>query len=114
MQSLKKRLLILNGAVVLLALLVATVASYWDSRQHLRAQTLAQLDRTAQAEAQGISAWVRMQQRIIQSLKPAVALENPRPPLAAAAEAGALDSAYIGPRRQAHAAKPRSAALRRL
>ncbi|MFN4115806.1 MAG: methyl-accepting chemotaxis protein [Inhella sp.] len=96
MTSLKKRLLVLNAAVVLLALLVATAASYWDSRQHLRAQTLAMLDTTAHSEAQGIAAWAAMQQRIILSLKPAVPLEQPRPFLAAAREAGALDSAYIG------------------
>ena len=41
MTSLKNRLLLLNVAVVLLALLVATGASYWDSRGHLRRQTLA-------------------------------------------------------------------------
>jgi methyl-accepting chemotaxis protein len=96
MSTLKQRLLVLNGAVVFLALLVATGASYWDARQHVRAQTLAMLDSAAQGEAQGIASWVKLQQRIIRSLKPAVALEEPRPPLAAAAEAGALDSAYIG------------------
>jgi len=75
------------ACAVLLALLVASAPSYWDSRGHLRRQTLQQLDATAAAEAQGISAWVKTQQRILQSLKPVVALENPRAPLAAAAEA---------------------------
>jgi len=96
MTSLKRRLLVLNGVVVLLSLVLATLASYLDSRQHLREQTLAQLNATATSEAQAIAAWVQLQRRVIESLQPAVAKAEPRPELAAAAQAGALDLAYIG------------------
>jgi methyl-accepting chemotaxis protein len=93
---LKRRLLALNGVVVLLSLVLATLASYLDSRQHLREQTLAQLNATATSEAQAIAAWVQLQRRVIESLQPAVGKAEPRPELAAAAQAGALDLAYIG------------------
>jgi methyl-accepting chemotaxis protein len=96
MKSLKQRLFAASTGVVLVALLVATAASYFDARGHVRAQSLALLDEVAQGQAQAIGAWVEVQQAIIESLKPAVALEDPRAFLAQAAKSGAMDLAYIG------------------
>ncbi|RVT82469.1 methyl-accepting chemotaxis protein [Inhella crocodyli] len=96
MKSLKQRLFALGTGVVLLALLVATAASYFDARGHVRAQSLALLDEVAQGQAQAIGAWVEVQQNIVESLKPAVALDDPRPFLAQAAQSGSMDLAYIG------------------
>ena len=96
MKSLKQRLFALGTGVVLVALLVATAASYFDARGHVRGQSLALLDEVAQGQAQAIGAWVEVQQNIIESLKPAIALAEPRPFLAQAAQSGAIDLVYIG------------------
>ncbi|MBH9552725.1 methyl-accepting chemotaxis protein [Inhella gelatinilytica] len=94
--SLQKRLLALCTGVVLLALLAATLASYFDARSHVQAQTLARLNEVARGQAQSIGGWATVQGNILKSLQPAVALENPRPPLVQAAISGSLDFAYIG------------------
>jgi methyl-accepting chemotaxis protein len=94
--TLKQRLLALGTGVVLLALLIATAASYLDSRSHVRSQTLANLNTVAQGQAQAIGAWIGTQRSIIESLRPAAALEDPRVPLTQAATSGGLDLAYIG------------------
>ena len=96
MKSLKQRLFALGTGVVLVALLVATAASYFDARGHVRGQSLALLDEVAQGQAQAIGGWVEVQQNIIESLKPAVALDDPRAFLAQAAQSGSMDLAYIG------------------
>ncbi|MBB5205880.1 methyl-accepting chemotaxis protein [Inhella inkyongensis] len=95
-KSLKARLVGLSVGVLLIALLLATMASYLDARGHLRAQTLAQLNEVARGQAQAIGNWTSFQASILKSLVPAVQLEQPRPPLIQAAISGGLDFAYIG------------------
>jgi len=96
LKTIKQRLIALCSGVVLLALLVATAASYHDTRAHVRGQANAQLAEVARGQAQSIGGWMAFQAAILQSLRPAVELENPRAPLAQAALSGGLDMAYIG------------------
>jgi methyl-accepting chemotaxis protein len=96
LNTIKARLIALCSGVVLLALLVATLASYFDARGHVRSQANAQLAEVARGQAQSIAGWMGFQHAILQSLRPAVDLENPRVPLAQAALSGGLDMAYIG------------------
>ena len=96
LNTIKARLIALCSGVVLLALLVATLASYFDARGHVRSQANAQLAEVARGQAQSIAGWMGFQRAIIQSLLPAAELENPRVPLAQAALSGGLDMAYIG------------------
>ncbi len=96
LKTIKQRLIALCSGVVLLALLVATAASYFDTRAHVRGQANAQLAEVARGQAQSIAGWMGFQAAILKSLRPAVELENPRAPLAQAALSGGLDMAYIG------------------
>ena len=95
-KSLKARLVGLSVGVLLVALLLATAASYLDARGHLRAQTLAQLNEVARGQAQAIGNWTGFQASILKALVPAVQQEQPRPALIQAAISGGLDFAYIG------------------
>jgi len=55
LNTIKARLIALCSGVVLLALLVATLASYFDARGHVRSQANAQLAEVARGQAQSIA-----------------------------------------------------------
>ncbi len=96
LKTIKSRLIAISIAIVVVAVALATFASYWAVRDHARRQVQSQLTELASAHAAGIAAWVKTQKDVVAALAPAARLEDPRPALSQALNSGRLDLAYVG------------------
>ena len=94
--TIKSRLIAICILIVVAAIGVATLASYFSVSAHARRQVLAQLSDLGEAHAGTMAAWVKAQKDIVAALAPAIALDAPQPMLEQALKSGRLDLAYIG------------------
>jgi methyl-accepting chemotaxis protein len=106
--SLRLKLMLYTGAMVLLGLMVQTAANVWIARRHAL-QTLDQASQAlAHAHAGSIGEWVFARMQIMRALANATDLLDQLPGLLKQAEsAGEFDLAYVGHAdRQARFSKP--------
>jgi methyl-accepting chemotaxis protein len=96
LKTIKSRLIAICILIVVAAIGVATLASYFSVKAHAHRQVLAQLDDLGRSHAATMATWVKAQKDIVAALAPAAALEQPQAPLQQALASGRLDLAYIG------------------
>ena len=95
-KTIKSRLIGVSVVVVVMAIAVATMASYRLARSFILEDINAALGDTAQSQSERIALWVKVQKDIAVSLAPAAKVADPAAPLQQALQSGGLDIAYIG------------------
>ena len=94
--SLKQRLILLAGALVVLSVLAVSLVNFFTVRAASRASLTASTSALAQARAEGIAQWVQTRAAATEALLPATRLEDPLPALTQAVRSGGFDTTYIG------------------
>ncbi len=95
-KTIKSRLISGSVVVVVMAIAVATLASYRLARSFILEDINVALADTAQSQSERIALWVKVQKDIAVSLAPAAKVADPAAPLQQALQSGGLDIAYIG------------------
>ena len=96
LSTIKSRLIAICMLIVIAAIGVATLASYFSVSAHARRQVMSQLHDLGESHAGTMATWVKSQKNIVAALAPAAALEAPQPALEQALKSGQLDLAYLG------------------
>lgn len=80
LSTIKSRLIAICMLIVIAAIGVATLASYFSVSAHARRQVMSQLHDLGESHAGTMATWVKSQKNIVAALAPAAALEAPSPP----------------------------------
>ena len=94
--SLRGKIVIAAGGLLLLGLLGLTAANVLTSRSHALSSLNGQVRALAQAHASGLADWVATRHKVVKSFAGAVGEVDPAKFLQQAKVAGEVDSAYIG------------------
>nr|WP_315235487.1 methyl-accepting chemotaxis protein [uncultured Albidiferax sp.] len=95
-KSLRGKIVLLTGAVLLLGLAGLSASNVLTARKFALDSLDSQTKALAQSHAEGVAEWVAQNQRVVTSLAAAVNEDAPIKYLVQAKIAGAVDSAYIG------------------
>ncbi len=95
MASLRKKIVLAVGLLVLVGLLLLSATSLWIGKHHVMAQLGQQTQALARAHAEAISNWISAREMVVSSFTSAAGLTDPVPVLVQAKIAGGVDTAYI-------------------
>lgn len=94
--SLSIRIAAICIGIVLLAMIAVVAANIITAKSRMSTSLFAQLEQLAQSRSASIAEWVAAKKSAVASIKPSVALENPKPFAKTAELAGSFTQAYIG------------------
>ena len=94
--SLRGKIVVVTGAVLLVGLVGLSANNVWTARQYALDSLDSQTQSLARSHAEGVAEWVAQNQRVVASLAVAVNDEDPVKALAQAKIGGGVDSVYIG------------------
>ncbi|MFT4242222.1 MAG: methyl-accepting chemotaxis protein [Acidovorax sp.] len=95
-KTLRARLLLTSVAIVVLALLAATLGSLWASNRHNQQSIAALLDSLSRAHGLAIGDWLAGKQQAVQGAAAQLNLGEPMPVLQQLEKSGGFDVAFVG------------------
>ncbi|MFG6447492.1 methyl-accepting chemotaxis protein [Roseateles sp. BYS180W] len=93
-KTIKARLSLASGVLVVLSVALTAVVSYFTVRQHVLEVSAIQRSTQDDVHAQSISQWVESQKALARATAESLDLEDPRPALLQATRMGGLDHAF--------------------
>ncbi|MFJ3055937.1 methyl-accepting chemotaxis protein [Herbaspirillum sp. NPDC087042] len=94
--SLRTRLIVLCGGIVVLAMLVIVLTNFLTARSRTMSALDSQMAQLAQSQAATIAEWADSKKLVVRSIKQAAEAADPMPFVKAAETAGGFDLAYLG------------------
>ncbi|MBV8623047.1 MAG: HAMP domain-containing protein [Herbaspirillum sp.] len=94
--SLRTRLIVLCGGIVVLAMLAIVLTNFLTARSRTMSALDSQMAQLAQSQAATIAEWADSKKLVVSSLKQAADMADPLPFVKAAETAGGFDMAYVG------------------
>ena len=95
-KSLKARLVVVTGVLVLLSLMALTVFNHRMARSAAQGVLDVQTDVLAKSHARAIADWAAVRKNVVRSFMGALDQPDPLPSLVQAAKAGGFDKTYFG------------------
>ncbi len=94
--SLRTRLIVLCGGIVVLAMLAIVLTNFLTARSRTMTALDSQMAQLAQSQAATIAEWADAKKLVVRSIKQAAEAADPMPFVKAAETAGGFDLAYLG------------------